>query len=361
MKTFVCHSYRDKPLIREVFSHIPDNIKTWIDEKNIIAGESLNEKIKNEIQDNADLVVIFLSRFSVVSDWVKKEVEWTLIREKQVGHNIIFPVLLDDDILQQVNLLGLEIEDRLYLKCVDLSESGVKAFAAKLNDHIQRWAPAPNSGENLWVRISNEKGIWQRLEQIAIQGVVNGGITAMGFYRDAWQKSMNINDDVKNPSTLADLQATIAILRTVDSMLLPVSNKLGCKVTYLGEETVYKELIEKDSTPINFHDKILGTQEFFENYKNTIRVIIDALDGTSNFSRGFPLFCSALAIFVEDQLRTAAIYDPIHNVVYSGLLPGSYKNPENFASAWAWNIASGDRKDLTISSKSDSARLVLKK
>jgi len=75
-------------------------------------------------------------------------------------------------------------------------------------------------------------------------------------------------------------------------------------------------------------------------------VILDGLDGTANFSRGLPLFCSAVAILVDDQARVGAMYDPIHNVVYSAVLPGPYKDPTRDASASAWEIAAGSRIDL---------------
>jgi hypothetical protein len=59
-------------------------------------------------------------------------------------------------------------------------------------------------------RISHDK-LWSILEQAVIQTVISGGIAAMGFYRDVWKRQSCLNDEQKNPSTMADLEATVSI------------------------------------------------------------------------------------------------------------------------------------------------------
>jgi fructose-1,6-bisphosphatase/inositol monophosphatase family enzyme len=48
-----------------------------------------------------------------------------------------------------------------------------------------------------------------------------------------------------------------------------------------------------------------------------------------------------------DQVRAAAVYDPIHHTVYSGYLPGPKDCPENDSLATAWEIATGNTTNLT--------------
>src|SRR5262249_28776690 len=146
----------------------------------------------------------------------------------------------------------------------------------------------------------------------------------------------------KNPSTVADLQATSRILQTVHSMLSPVVRRLGCGHSYLGEETKYTPWFRKNLGHDIFK-KIKPPADFFIEQENTLRVIVDGIDGTGSFTRGLPLFCSAVAILVDDQARVAAIYDPIHHVVYSALLDGPYLQPAAHTEAWAWQVATGDR------------------
>ena len=152
----------------------------------------------------------------------------------------------------------------------------------------------------------------------------------------------------KNPPTYADLAATAAILRAADSFLSATAEKLRCGLAYLGEETVRPAYCEWLAQVLadSIANKVAPPDEFFTGAPNTIRVILDAIDGTANFSKGFPLFCSAIAILVDDQPRIGATYDPIHNVVYSGVLPGPYEDPGQASTAYVWEVAAGNRIDL---------------
>jgi len=195
-----------------------------------------------------------------------------------------------------------------------------------------------------------EDELWQKLEQIAIGTVTAGGLAAMGYYRDAWGKQFALEEDQKNPSTMADLQATLSILRTCHSLLAPIAAKLPCILSYLGEETKHDDFLSK-----HLSDAVMSAKHspdrFFEANEKSIRVIFDGIDGTGNFDRGLPLFCTAAAILVEDQVRVSAIYDPIHHEVYSAVLPGEYNNPELGAQASAWQVAGGNRVDMVEEAK----------
>jgi hypothetical protein len=45
-----------------------------------------NVSIRNAIQDEADFVIIFLSREAMKPEWVRGELEWALEREKCFGY-----------------------------------------------------------------------------------------------------------------------------------------------------------------------------------------------------------------------------------------------------------------------------------
>jgi myo-inositol-1(or 4)-monophosphatase len=104
-------------------------------------------------------------------------------------------------------------------------------------------------------------------------------------------------------------------------------------------------------------NKIEDGERFFSNSRNRIRVIVDAIDGTANFKRGFPLFCSSIAFLIGDQVRVSAIYDPIRHVVYYGSLKGPYDSPEDSVCVHAWYIASGIKESL-VQSKRERERIV---
>jgi fructose-1,6-bisphosphatase/inositol monophosphatase family enzyme len=218
--------------------------------------------------------------------------------------------------------------------------------------------PHNTTSQPLLSRIHRED-LWKTLEEIAIQGVVDGGIAAMGFYMEAGKNATSLDSqNLKNPSTLADMQATIAILDKVDHLLSPIAHGLKSSISYLGEETSLKHYMEKYLNHIS--NKIEDGERFFSNSRNRIRVIVDAIDGTANFKRGFPLFCSSLAFFIGDQVRVSAIYDPIRHVVYSGSLKGPFDSPEGSVSVHAWHIASGKRESLVQSAEERNRIVELK-
>jgi fructose-1,6-bisphosphatase/inositol monophosphatase family enzyme len=191
---------------------------------------------------------------------------------------------------------------------------------------------------------------WAYLQQAAIQTATTGGMTAMGFYRQplAWPALLSpTNREDKNPSTLADLQATAQMLQTLQAALIPLcqAEVLACNLSYLAEETKYLDWFQHH-LPAEIIKNIQAPEQFFSHPENVLRVIIDGIDGTGSFTRGLPLFCSAVAILVDDQPRVAAIYDPIHHIVYSAALMGPYLNPTALVEAWAWHVATGNRVDL---------------
>jgi myo-inositol-1(or 4)-monophosphatase len=57
---------------------------------------------------------------------------------------------------------------------------------------------------------------------------------------------------------------------------------------------------------------ILGEETGFKGDKNQFW-IVDPLDGTRNFARGIPVFCTMLAFVKHGRIEVGAVYDPIHD------------------------------------------------
>ena len=136
MKIFLSHSSRDKALVREIRSHLPEHVKTWLDEDELLVGDELKISIQRAIKEDADFVVIFLGKEAIQSEWVRRELEWALERERTIGRVFVLPVLLDD-VWDKVH--PKEFRNRLYLKCLDQSADSVRTLALKLSDHIFGW------------------------------------------------------------------------------------------------------------------------------------------------------------------------------------------------------------------------------
>ena len=369
LNIFISHASRDKQTIVNILDNLPKNISRnisrWIDEERIVAGDSLLDKINEGIQ-GCDLFIVFISPEAAGSSWVKKEVGLALEKEQQQSFKmpLLIPIRMPNVSDEAYNNLFTKALERKYITLNSYESIDIINCAKKIENNIVQWkddyiekAKITNNREQeisgnlvsgiekLWIRISDraESDLWDELEDIAIKSVIDGGISAMSYYRECKRSAVVISKG-KNPAYSADLQATISILRVFDSLIATTVQKLGCDLYYLGEETVYKDEILVNIKKLE--GEIVDKEQFFEKKSNCIKVIIDAIDGTSNFVRGIPFFCSSIAIFVEDQLRISAIYDPLHHHVYSGLLSGPYSKPERTARASIWDVASGTNENL---------------
>jgi len=94
-KVFISHNANDKPFARRLANDLKNHgIEVWIDEAEIKLGDSLIDKISEGITE-VDYVAVLLSKHSVSSEWVKREVNVALTHEIS-GKNVkILPLLLE--------------------------------------------------------------------------------------------------------------------------------------------------------------------------------------------------------------------------------------------------------------------------
>jgi hypothetical protein len=91
---FLSHSHKDKKIARRIAvslrhaGHI-----VWIDEAEILVGDSLIEKIRDGL-DKVDYVVALLSKTSTRSEWVKKELDIAMSKEIGAKRVVVLPALL---------------------------------------------------------------------------------------------------------------------------------------------------------------------------------------------------------------------------------------------------------------------------
>lgn len=70
--------------------------------------------------------------------------------------------------------------------------------------------------------------------------------------------------------------------------------------------------------------------------------VIDPIDGTTNFIRGIPYFCTTLALVEDERVTAGWIYDPIHDVMYAaerGM--GAFANGQQLQPQWRSSFATG--------------------
>ena len=83
MRVFLSHCHQDKALpfsgrfIASARTYIRVDIRVQAP-----VSADINVSIRNAIQEEADFVIFFLGREAMKSEWVRRECEWALEREK---------------------------------------------------------------------------------------------------------------------------------------------------------------------------------------------------------------------------------------------------------------------------------------
>jgi fructose-1,6-bisphosphatase/inositol monophosphatase family enzyme len=190
----------------------------------------------------------------------------------------------------------------------------------------------------------------------------------MGYYRGALAIPTVLETNL-SPSTLADMQATFAVMRSLDPAIDFIAGNLDLGFSFFAEELERSPEDEVDTEReiqvreilnqmgrINPHIK-RSAEEFRDSFETCIAILFDALDGTTNFRAGIPLFCSAVAFFIGGVPCVGAIYDPLHNVVYYG----SLRETEGgiVPKAYAWQVQSGSVSDLVAMKRREAPKRLI--
>jgi len=120
LKVFLCHSSRDKPVVRDLYQRLKsDGFDPWLDEENILPGQDWENEIRKAVR-NTDVVLLCLSSLSVSkAGYFHKEFKyaWDVAQEQPEGVIFIIPLKLEIcDVPEQVRHLHWAnlFEDRGY-------------------------------------------------------------------------------------------------------------------------------------------------------------------------------------------------------------------------------------------------------
>ncbi len=134
MKIFLSHSSKNKPLVREVKNYLPQHVKTWLDEKEILLGDRIAQTLENVIALQMDYLIIFLDQNAIKSKWVIQELKWALNHEKVIGRNFILPIILEPEFFKSPP--PFDLGRRKYLTCYDYNESTIKGLAENITSEL---------------------------------------------------------------------------------------------------------------------------------------------------------------------------------------------------------------------------------
>jgi hypothetical protein len=90
---FLAHSSADKPFVETLASHLRQaGVRVWFDQWNIQVGQSIVESIQRGLEEHDQLVLV-LSPDAVASEWVRRELNSSLMRGLSARKVGILPVL----------------------------------------------------------------------------------------------------------------------------------------------------------------------------------------------------------------------------------------------------------------------------
>lgn len=97
---FISYSAKDRAFVDRLHEELQAaNIRCWRDSEDLKIGDDILDSITQAIR-SAERVVIVLSNNSVASRWVNDEVNAALERERRGGRTVLFPVTLDDAVME---------------------------------------------------------------------------------------------------------------------------------------------------------------------------------------------------------------------------------------------------------------------
>lgn len=137
MKIFFSHASPQKPLVREIVRELHPDMRPWVDEKQLLIGEPIEDSLRTTIENGADYVVLFVSDDSVRSEWVQNELKWALGAESRRGETIVLPIVLSDSAWNV--LRPDEFRKRKYLRLASYDLEDVESLASKLNNQMISW------------------------------------------------------------------------------------------------------------------------------------------------------------------------------------------------------------------------------
>src|SRR5262249_39107955 len=97
---FVSYSSKDQEFVERLYADLQNKgVRCWFAPEDLKIGDKFRTRIDESIRIY-DKLLLILSEHSIASDWVEKEVETALEKEGKLKRTVLFPVRLDDTVLE---------------------------------------------------------------------------------------------------------------------------------------------------------------------------------------------------------------------------------------------------------------------
>jgi len=112
---FISYSHKDEPFARKLYDSLQSaGVRCWYAPEDLKIGDKIRHRIDQAIQDK-DKLLLILSESSVSSEWVEKEVETAFEKERETGQVVLFPIQVDDSVMDVKAGWAADIRRRLHI------------------------------------------------------------------------------------------------------------------------------------------------------------------------------------------------------------------------------------------------------
>jgi TIR domain len=97
---FISYTSKDDILARRLHADLQDHgVRCWFAPEDMKIGDKIRARIDEAIHLQ-DKVLLLLSKHAIASTWVEDEVEAALEKEQRQQREVLFPVRLDESVMQ---------------------------------------------------------------------------------------------------------------------------------------------------------------------------------------------------------------------------------------------------------------------
>jgi hypothetical protein len=110
---FISYSAKDDEFAKRIWADLQSHgVRCWYDKHDLRIGDKILDEIKDAIRSR-DKIVLILSEHSINSDWVEDEVTAGFEEERKRGQIMLFPVRLDETVMDTKEAWASKLRTRL--------------------------------------------------------------------------------------------------------------------------------------------------------------------------------------------------------------------------------------------------------
>src|SRR6266700_2150814 len=112
---FISYSSKDQPFAERLYADLQQKgVRCWFATEDMKIGDKIRTRIDDSIR-MYDKLLLVLSEHALVSTWVEREVTAAFEKEQQQGQRVLFPIRLDETVLQTTQAWAADIRRRKHI------------------------------------------------------------------------------------------------------------------------------------------------------------------------------------------------------------------------------------------------------